>query len=230
MKETVIGKRGKNGKQLELIFCVKGRILRYIVPQFDVLSEVILEGAYSPDEWTRIGSDKKNYDTQLANACVEFGKKALEDSSVRKQLSKDEIETLLSGKCPDRLTPHHAYPIDDDLVMQLVDRKDHKENLHYGASDMANPRQREKHIRDNKNWEISSIEKVQGLSIHAIHKHKHITSGVLGVSSAGLTGLFMKKILKVKNNKIVTAVSVVVGILCCIASECCLNDSNKKYL
>lgn len=230
MKESLISKSAKSQKTLELVFCVKGRILRYIVPAFNVIDEVVLKDAYSKEEWDKNGSDSRNYKKQLENACIEFGKRALDDPYIREQLSDDEINTLLSGKCPDRLTPHHAYPVDDDLVMQLVDREEHKDNPHYGSSDMANPRQKEKHIRDLGNWDISNIEKVQGWLYHTIHKNKHITSGTVGVSIAGITGVLMKKVLKVKDNRIVAVVSLGLGVISCFACECCLNNKNEKFL
>lgn len=203
---TIKGKTYEGGSQ-RVVFLESGRKLVYIVPKYKGPT-MIIKNAYDDDVWASNGSDKQNYDMQIAIA----------------------MKTL--GGDPKTHTAHHERPTGKkgkDLVMRLVLKKDHRER-HYGASVMANSNKRRKHIKDAGNWDISVLQKAVNYVDFYSHKYPNVTAIFAGCSSALATACVMDKVSsKTKRTKKI-GVSLAVGGIVAVVTRALLFSKDTYYV
>lgn len=203
---TIKGKTYEGGSQ-RVVFLESGRKLVYIVPKYNGPT-IIIKNAYDDDVWASNGSDKQNYDKQMATTMK-----------------------LLGGD-PKIHTAHHERPTGKkgkDLVMRLVLKKDHKER-HYGASLMANSNKRRQHIKDAGNWDISVWQRIINCIDFYSHKYPNETAALIGCSSALVTSCIVNKISpKIERNKRI-GISLVVGGLITLATRLFLKSKDTYYV
>lgn len=204
---TIKGKASYEGGSQRVVFLENGRKLVYIVPKYDGPT-MIIENAFDDDVWASNGSDKQNYDKQIATAM-----KAL-------------------GGDPEIHTAHHERPTGKngkDLVMRLVLKKDHK-GRHYGASVMANSNKRRQHIKNAGNWDISIWQKAVNYVDFYSHKYPNATAVFAGCSSALITACVVNKVSpEIKKSKKVAA-SLLVGGLVALVTRVFLRSQDTYYV
>ena len=202
-----------------------GRVLTVEQPAFDGPITVIKD-ALTDETWKKHGSDSNNYQWQIEEALRQFAQMIKKSPSLQKMYSSEEISMMEKGKCPSRLTVHHFHHKGKDMVMQLVDRKEHQDHKHRGGSAMANPNWREKKMQKDGNISLSTSERMCNKVVHTMHKHDKATSCAVGVGGGVLFHQTIGK--KIKNKKIRYAASTVFGLVCSVATNMLLNKNNNN--
>lgn len=225
MKKTILENSTNGAKVCIHVLEKDGRILTVEQPAFDGPTTVIKD-ALTDKTYNEHGSDSQNYQWQMKVVLPEFAKKIKKSPSLQKMYSAEEISMMENGKCPARLTVHHFYHKGKDMVMQLVDRKEHQEHKHKGGSAIANPTWRDKKMQKDGNVSLSCTEKICNKVVHTMHKHDKAVSCAVGVGGGMLFHQTIGK--KIKNEKARKAGSVVVGFLCAVATNLLLNKNNNN--
>lgn len=225
---TTINKYSSTEGKCIYLQCLEksGQIIRFKVPAFTG-PIVKINGAYTDAEWSKHGSDKSNYNWQIKEATKLFAKK-IESGKLKLKISESELQNMKEGICPKRYVIHHLSPAGknlEDCILQLVDRQEHAERKHIGASYIANSKKRKELLEKNKDWEISRTDKIKNQIFHLSHKHPIETSTIIGCSVATITYIISKKIEK----RYRMGLSLVMGITTGILSNYFLNCGNKTY-
>lgn len=179
----------KSENSLTIQYCIKGKVIRYLVPAFDGV-EVRVKNCYTDSVWAEHGSDKSNYDWQMSEACRLIYQLALKDPKVRERFSDEDLERLKKGVAPVGYTVHHAYNIGKDLIAILVKTDEHKSTPHKGASYFANKKNLMKDTQESDN--ISTARKIFNRISQEMHKNPEITSIIIGSGVSAITYYIMK--------------------------------------
>lgn len=196
----------KSKESLMLQYCIKGKIIRYLVPKFDG-TEVRVKDCYTDKVWAEHGNDQQNYEWQMKTACQMIFKLAEKDPKVREQFTEEDLVRLQKGKTPIGYTVHHAYSIGKDLIAVLVKTEDHKRVKHKGASYFANESNL---IKDTESQNISNAKKIFNEIQQSVLKNPKASSIIVGTGAMAMTYYFTGKVTKNKPLKI--AFSSVIGI------------------
>lgn len=215
---------GERAEQsLVLQYCVEGRIIRYLVPRFNGI-EVRVKDCYTDKVWKEHGSDKSNYEYQMAEACRMIYSIAQTDSEIRKEFSDVDLNRLKNGLTPVGYTVHHAYNIGKDLIAVLAKTDEHKQINHRGASYFANKRNLLKDVNDEV---ITKYQKVFNEISHVMHKNPNETSIIIGTGAAAVTFFVTKGVLK--NTCTRVFISILAGFLCSFVSNYYFSKDTVKY-
>lgn len=179
----------KSENSLTLQYCIKGKVIRYLVPAFDGV-EVRVKNCYSDSAWREHGSDKNNYNSQMTEACRLIYQLAIKDPKVKEKFSEEDLERLKKGVPPVGYTVHHAYNIGKDLIAVLVKTDEHKSTPHKGASYFANDKNLMKDTQEDDN--ISAARKIFNKISHEIHKNPGLTSIIVGSGVSAITYYIIK--------------------------------------
>lgn len=223
MKRSIIENSCDGAKVLIHVLEKDGRILTVEQPAFDGPITVIKD-ALTDKTYKEHGSDSQNYQWQMKAALPQFAQLIKKSPALQKMYSPEEVSMMENGICPSRLTVHHFYHKGKDMVMQLVDRKEHQEHKHKGGSAIANPIWRDKKMQKDGNVSLSCTEKICNKVVHNMHKHDKAVSFAVGVVGGMIFHQTVGK--KIKNEKASKASSVVVGFLCAVATNVLLNKNN----
>ena len=181
------GDRSENS--LTLQYCIKGKMIRYLVPAFDGV-EVRVKNCYTDSAWAEHGSDKNNSGWQMSEACRLIHQLALKDPKVREKFSDEDLERLKNGLAPLGYTVHHAYNIGKDLIAVLVKTDEHKSIPHKGASYFANEKNLMRDTQEDDN--INAAKKIFNKISHEMHKNPEVTSIIIGSGVSAITYYIMK--------------------------------------
>lgn len=218
----------EDGKPQTVIHTIldDGRTLDIVQPSFEGLV-VTVKNALTDEEWAKHGSDSSNSKWQISEALKLFARKIRKNSKLRGSYTDEELAQMDRGVCPKNYCVHHLHHSGKDMVLQLVDRKEHQSNSHYGGNAIANSIWRERKINENSNGEqLSTINKVCNKVNHEIHKHDIATSCVVGVGSGVIFHYTIGKTIKSKVRRLLASSSF--GIACGVLSNLVLNWSNNS--
>ena len=91
---------------------------------------------------------------------------------------------------PTPVTAHHgiASPDKNTVPMEVVLRKEHQGQSHYGGSAINCDRWCKERIEEASNWDIPKSEQIANKISHSMHKHSTATSTTVGAVSGVAAG------------------------------------------